>query len=256
MKFRSREIGCYNYRIAQKFDMHLSSTVAEVRAKFQSDWESLKLNLAASRLHEVLWEDDVRLVNWGPALKLLFPMQFLLSRSLLHMPLVFSVRLRFMSLRLYSRFCYSLFPSRRFFVHKCHVVFQATFIFSMCWNLPDSHDFGKYQDCGNNCTSSYYHHHIGNMTYYPLFKVRSWNNGIHYMFRYIMTRISSTHIRHPIVPSLDGSTWWRHQMENFSTLLALCAGNSPVNGEFPTQRPVTRSFDVFFDLRLNKRLSK
>ena len=35
-----------------------------------------------------------------------------------------------------------------------------------------------------------------------------------------------------------------------------CAGNSPVPGEFPTQRPVTRSFDVFFDLRLNKRLSK
>ena len=33
-------------------------------------------------------------------------------------------------------------------------------------------------------------------------------------------------------------------------------GNSPVPGEFPTQRPVTRSFDVFFDLRLNKRLSK
>ena len=42
----------------------------------------------------------------------------------------------------------------------------------------------------------------------------------------------------------------------FSALLALCAGNSPVPGEFPAQRPVTRSFDVFFDLRLNKRLSK
>ena len=27
-------------------------------------------------------------------------------------------------------------------------------------------------------------------------------------------------------------------------------------GEFPTQRPVTRSFDVYFDLRLNKRLCK
>ena len=27
-------------------------------------------------------------------------------------------------------------------------------------------------------------------------------------------------------------------------------------GEFPTQRPVTWSFDVFFDVRLNKRLSK
>ena len=50
--------------------------------------------------------------------------------------------------------------------------------------------------------------------------------------------------------------WWRHQMENFSALLAICAGNSPVIGDFPAQRPVTRSFDVCFDLRLNKRLSK
>ena len=45
-------------------------------------------------------------------------------------------------------------------------------------------------------------------------------------------------------------------METFSALLVLCAGNSPVTGEFPTQKPVTRSFDVFFDLRLNKQLNK
>ena len=51
-------------------------------------------------------------------------------------------------------------------------------------------------------------------------------------------------------------SWWRHQMETFSALLALCAGNSPVTGEFPSQRPVTRSFYVFFDLHPNKRLSK
>ena len=43
---------------------------------------------------------------------------------------------------------------------------------------------------------------------------------------------------------------------NISTLLAICAGISPVTGEFPAQRPVTLSFDVFFDLRLNKWLSK
>ena len=49
-----------------------------------------------------------------------------------------------------------------------------------------------------------------------------------------------------------GVPWWRHQMEAFSALLAICAGT----GEFPTQRPVTRSFHIFFDLRLNKRLSK
>ena len=36
-------------------------------------------------------------------------------------------------------------------------------------------------------------------------------------------------------------------METFSALLAICAGNSPGPGEFPAQRPVTRSFDVFFD---------
>ena len=47
-------------------------------------------------------------------------------------------------------------------------------------------------------------------------------------------------------------SWWRHQMEPFSTLLALCAGNSPVTGEFPSQRPVTRSFRAFFDLCLKK----
>ena len=35
-----------------------------------------------------------------------------------------------------------------------------------------------------------------------------------------------------------------------------CAGKSPVNGEFPAQRPVARNFDVFFHLLLNKRLSK
>ena len=50
--------------------------------------------------------------------------------------------------------------------------------------------------------------------------------------------------------------WWRHQMETFSALLAICAGHSSVTSEFPGQRPVPRSFDVFFDLRLNKRLSK
>ena len=50
--------------------------------------------------------------------------------------------------------------------------------------------------------------------------------------------------------------WWRHQMETFSALLAICAGNSPVHGEFPAQRPVTRNFDVYFDMHPNNRLSK
>ena len=43
-------------------------------------------------------------------------------------------------------------------------------------------------------------------------------------------------------------------MDTFSAFLAIFAGNSPVPGEFPAQKPVTRRFDVFFDLRLNTRL--
>ena len=52
------------------------------------------------------------------------------------------------------------------------------------------------------------------------------------------------------------TAWWHHQMETFSALVALYVGNSPVTSEFPSQRPVTQSFDVFFDLRLIKGLSK
>ena len=45
-------------------------------------------------------------------------------------------------------------------------------------------------------------------------------------------------------------SWWRHQMETFSALLALCAGNSPVPVNSPHKGQWrTRSFDVFFDLR-------
>ena len=45
-------------------------------------------------------------------------------------------------------------------------------------------------------------------------------------------------------------------METFSALLVFVRGNSPVTGEFPARRPMTRGFDIFFNLCLNKRLSK
>ena len=41
----------------------------------------------------------------------------------------------------------------------------------------------------------------------------------------------------------------------FRAVGPLC-GNSQVPGEFPVQRPVTRSFNLFFDLRLNRQSSK
>ena len=65
-----------------------------------------------------------------------------------------------------------------------------------------------------------------------------------------------TQINHQSQGISKHNTWWRHQMETFSVLLAIWAGNSPVPGELNAQRPVTRSFDVFFDLRLNKWLTE
>ena len=44
----------------------------------------------------------------------------------------------------------------------------------------------------------------------------------------------------------NATTWWRHQMEACSALLALCEWNSPVTDEFPSHMPVMRSFDAFF----------
>ena len=45
--------------------------------------------------------------------------------------------------------------------------------------------------------------------------------------------------------ALPLSAWWRHQMKTFSALMALCEGNAPVIGEFPSQRSLTRSFSAF-----------
>ena len=58
-------------------------------------------------------------------------------------------------------------------------------------------------------------------------------------------QICHTYIHH------DDIIKWKHFPHN----CPLC-GEFTGPGEFPTQRPVTRSFDVFFDLRLNKRSGK
>ena len=54
-----------------------------------------------------------------------------------------------------------------------------------------------------------------------------------------------------IVSFHDDVIKWKH----FPRYCPFGAGNSQVTGEFPAQRPVTRIFDVFFDLRLNRRLT-
>ena len=86
-------------------------------------------------------------------------------------------------------------------------------------------------------------------------RVEYWNKYFLLSQRVLVVSFALNKMRK--MPLLYGFfAWWRHEMETFSALLAICVGNSPVTGEFPTQRPVTRSFDVFFDQLLNKRLSK
>ena len=50
--------------------------------------------------------------------------------------------------------------------------------------------------------------------------------------------------------------WWRHQWKHLPRYRPFLKGESSVTGQFPSQRPLTRSFDPFFDLRLTKGLSK
>ena len=45
-------------------------------------------------------------------------------------------------------------------------------------------------------------------------------------------------------------------METFSALLAVCEGIPPITSEFTSQSPVTQSFEILFDMHLNKWLSK
>ena len=68
--------------------------------------------------------------------------------------------------------------------------------------------------------------------------------------------ISKSHWNMGRVLRNEDLTWWRHQMETFSALLGLCSGYSHVTGEFPAQKPVTRSFGAFFDLCLIQKMSK
>ena len=74
------------------------------------------------------------------------------------------------------------------------------------------------------------------------------------------TRQSANHVNNFGMRSMSllsaKISWWHHQMCRLSALPVLCAGNSLVTSEYPSQMPVTRSFDIFFDLRLNKRLNK
>ena len=68
-------------------------------------------------------------------------------------------------------------------------------------------------DWENTYTLSYYHHHIGSMNYYPLFRFRSWNNGMRCMSFYILMRYSVSICSHI---QLYGDHHWAYRSLNVS----------------------------------------
>ena len=76
-----------------------------------------------------------------------------------------------------------------------------------------------------------------------------------YIYIYTISRQTSL-MQRLLTRSTEAFTWWRHQNGNILRVTGPLWGESNVTGGFPSQRPVTWSFDVFFDFRLNKRLNK
>ena len=114
------------------------------------------------------------------------------------------------------------------------------------WPRVKTHSLKRH--CGH-FDEIYFHHWLG-------WKLSFWQPMNMYQNIYVYSVKTNAHLPKYIFMASQETWWWRHQMETFSALLAHCVGNSQVTGEFPSQRPVTRIFDGFFDLRLNKRMSK
>ena len=132
-----------------------------------------------------------------------------------------------------------------------HYIIHYTICGTVCFQFTHS----PCDDWEKIYTLSYFHHQIGSMNYYPLFRVSHET-----MVCAVCLSIFLLENGVILQSSMENWSWLKCMMTSsngiFFALLALCAQNSPVTGEFPSQRPVTRSFDVFFHLCQNKRLSK
>ena len=72
-----------------------------------------------------------------------------------------------------------------------HGIYILTYIVYILSNMSNAYHQQRcspryHMDCENIHTLSYYHHQIGSMNYYPLFRVRSWNNDVRCMSFYIL----------------------------------------------------------------------
>ena len=92
-------------------------------------------------------------------------------------------------------------------------------------------------------------HDVVMIVFIPVYKVGHLAIGMQYVCIYIHIYID-TYMHASICRMMTSSNG------NIFRVTGPLCGEFTGPGEFPTQRPVTRSFDIFFDLRLNKRSSK
>ena len=62
-------------------------------------------------------------------------------------------------------------------------------------------------DWENIYTLSYYHHQIGSMNYYPLFRARPWNNGVRCMYFYILMGVPTLIRLHLYIETSPRCLW-------------------------------------------------
>ena len=143
--------------------------------------------------------------------------------------------------------CYRRGSAKNGTIHCTIAIAKCTIIFEICFMLCSESQISK---CPrqqrlmaklisniNNVIDLFTatHSNLLQTTFFKYSLIKTYVMFVLFQFLLVLFRIS-------IMTSSNGT---------FSALLAICAGNSPL-----PKKPVERSFYIFFDLRLNKRLNK
>ena len=126
---------------------------------------------------------------------------------------------------------WQVYPLLHWFYFKKHTTRSTFCVISQDW------------DRGGYSTSSFRGWVKFQKWSFPIKKVMNKHKFSSFLFRWILYIISDI-----LPPLLWASSWPCHGMMTFSILLALCEGNPPVTGGFPSQRAVMWSLYVFFIL--------
>ena len=109
-------------------------------------------------------------------------------------------------------------------------------------------------DWDNIYTVSYCHHQIGSMNYFPLFRFRSWNNGMRCVSFYILILIISTLYKNVLYPR-SWTTVYRMKLLHFdSNVIKVCSQEAiTLTKDDPGLRPIMTSQGLCYKTQYSKR---